>query len=133
MPNMTSWLSGYKFRQRTPAAVRAAICWQQIQDEPYSIQFYVPGVNGSPATLLAAQTVRVEPGVSGSELNIEMGLIGADTATVYGIKDHPTVTATNMKRGYRFWLSDNSVTREFELESVDEVMGQYIGRGKAVS
>lgn len=131
MPNVSSWLGGARrWGRRTAANRRAAISGMQVEDELTQIQLYRPGINGAAGTLMAAQPMRIEPGVGGGFVDIQLGMFGSDSVMVYGFRDHDVYTDTDIKAGDRFDFADNGTTRTYMIESVDDVPGQVVARGR---
>ena len=93
MPDFVNWYSS----SITPVAaeLRALMAWERIQDRPTSVTLDRGGV------AQAAQTVRLEYS-SPHTVQGEVGKAGEYDLVVFGVKDHPTVTDTNIKRGDRF-------------------------------
>lgn len=92
MPNFDAWLGSMS----QTAANRAADALRRINEKPASLVFVRNGA------AQAAQTVRVEYDRAQST---EQGA-GAQSSSrkliVFGVRDHPTVTNTNIQRGDRF-------------------------------
>ena len=65
------------------------------------------------------QTVRIDMG-RGAEQNGENTFITDQGATLFGVKDHPTVDDTDVQHGDRFFVGNN----EFEIISVAEYPGE---------
>lgn len=95
-------------RRNTPIRPqdRAADAWSRIQRNPVSVAFTRPRVvtktGTTPATVLAAQTVRIE---SDNRASAEDGIAGTAPirqAIVYGICNHATLPDTDMEEGYTF-------------------------------
>lgn len=89
------------------AATRAERIWVKIQRNPTSVIFTKPRVVSgtgtvTPETQLASQTVRI---ASDNRASVVEGVAGAApkrNAIVFGIRDHATLTDTDMAEGYTF-------------------------------
>jgi hypothetical protein len=104
------------------ASDRAVTAWKRIQDNPASIVL----VRGTPPAPLSAQTVRIEfTRGSGQEGAGEAGVSDIRLATVFGVRDHPTVTNTDIRRGDRFKYNDT----QFQVSSV----ARYAGEVQAIA
>jgi hypothetical protein len=79
-----------------PKATRALDVWRAIQGNSVSLVFRKP--NG---TDLAAQTVRLEY-ISVTDTTSAAGQGTERRLFIFGVRDHPTVTNTNIAAGYRF-------------------------------
>lgn len=90
-------------------AQRAANAWRRIQDKPTSITVERAGVDQ------AAQTVRLEAD-SGGRMAVGMGGVQhLVEAVAFGIRNHATLTDTDLAPGDRFIAS--SVTYEVIMVS----------------
>lgn len=94
MPDVTSWLGGGAAIDPAPRAIAA---WTRIQHKPSAIQLKRHGVSG----LMAAQTVRIEYSDTrgGSEVTGAGGKSSQQYLIIFGIRDHPTLPDTDIKRG----------------------------------
>jgi hypothetical protein len=99
---------------------RAVMAWRRIQDKPTSITII---------RLATAQTVRVEYGETGSEQTAAPGTGTRRNLTIFGIRDHPTETDTNIKAGDRFVL-DN---QEYRVLDIVKTIGEIQARCEVVS
>lgn len=107
---------------RTPisAADRAVSLWGIIQRDPTTIVIS-RSVEGSDDTELDPQTVRVEQdNTAASNTNIPPATVGMTRYVVYGIKDHPTETDTDIQRSDRFFMNE----RWYEVKTVIPLPGQ---------
>lgn len=75
------------------AAQRAINAWQRINDKPSSITIY------RNATAQTAQTVRLEfdDGTKQDALSKAGGTTNERELVIFGVKDHPTITTTDLK------------------------------------
>lgn len=96
MPDEAAWLAKGTLESMT-AAVRAVLTWRHIRARPTSVVL----LRG--ATLLAAQTVRIEEAPAG-ERSGPAAVSAKRSVTVFGVTGHPdaTVLDTDIQRGDRF-------------------------------
>lgn len=96
MPDIHAWASAGA--EAISAVDRAVAAWRRIQDKPTSITIK----RGT--TTLDAQTVRIEIGGTGSGWQSEggAGKSARQSATVFGVRDHPTEADTDIARDDRF-------------------------------
>ncbi len=117
MPDFQRW------RSSDQAAVSAVEAWLRIQEQPTEIAIRRESVAGGSVTL-AAQTVRIEPGNGAREdLDVRRGLNvlpGVQRAVVFGVRNHPTISDTDIQRGDRFV----SGASEFEVLAVITAAGE---------
>lgn len=113
MPNFDSWL-GNNWRLRPQETSRAAAAWKRIQDKPTEIIVRRDSVNQP------AQTVRVEVNSTASEQRSANAQPGSYTATLFGVKGHPTVDDTDLQRGDLVVIDGN----EYEVVSVVLTLGE---------
>jgi hypothetical protein len=90
------------------AARRAKRAWKRIERWPLDVVFTRPRVvqgdgTVTPEANLAAQTVRVESDNRATVVIGDAGTAPTRKLVVYGIQDHPTLPATDMEEGYRFY------------------------------
>lgn len=121
MPNFNNWLTSNI--DVVDPEQRAVLCWRRIQDRPTSVQFK------RDATLLDAQTVRIEYGETANFVRNDVS--GASTRDVWviGVEDHPTVADTNVKAGDRFTIGRLS----YQVRDVIKVPGEVQARCERVS
>lgn len=112
MPVLTNWM--------TTASNRAMDAWRRIQDKPTAITI---------ARLGTAQTVRVEYDSSVGQPNGQSIQTAQERIVVFGIKDHPTLPDTNIRRDDTFYLDDAEAS-QYVIDSVIPTLGelQAIGR-----
>lgn len=105
------------------AAARAERIWLKILRKPSSVALETPKVTTktgvTPATTLAAQTVRV---VSDNRATVVEGVAGVAptrAVVIYGVKGHPSedVADTDIKEGYTFKI-DGDTYRVTEITDV---------------
>jgi hypothetical protein len=76
-------------------------------------------------TTLAAQTVRVEVDNTASPAESAAGVAPRRRVIVYGVRNHPTLTDTDIREGYRFVL-DNDVLRCVDvIITLGEIQGIF--------
>ena len=103
---------------------RAAAAWNRINDKPTSVTFRKPD-----GTVLAAQTVRLEYDNRVSESESPAGQTPVRKLIIFGVKDHATVTDTDVAEGYRFnYLNDayrvvDTISTLGEIQAVCEAVG----------
>lgn len=96
-------------------AVRAERTWLRIQRDPVSVSFIKPRLVAgdgtvTPATALAAQTVRIAPDNRATPVEGVAGAAPRRHAIVYGVRGHPdaAVVDTDMEEGYTFQLDGDN-------------------------
>lgn len=92
MPNFDAWLGNMS----QLSAQRAADALRRINEKPASIVLVRSGA------AQAAQTVRVEYDRAQSTEQGDGAKSSNRKLIVFGVRDHPTVTNTNIQRGDRF-------------------------------
>ncbi len=121
MPSINAWLAAGGDLAALPTeteAQRAARAWRRIGDKPTSVTFKKP--NG---TTLAAQTVRLESDNSASLAESEAGAAPRRKLIIFGVRNHATVTDTDIAEGYRF-ISGNDLYRVVDIiTTLGEVQG----------
>lgn len=117
MADINAWLS--QGNEAISVTSRAVDAWNRIQRNPTSVTI----VRGQ--TTLSAQTVRVEldnATSSRAEIRGDGGGNSAQRAcVVFGVKDHPTATDTNIQRGDRFALNGQQYRVSQVLSAPGEV------------
>ena len=110
-------LSAYLSDNNAIAATnRAAAAWKRINDKPSSVTF-----KNRADTVLDAQTVRIEYDNRASETDSAAGRGPLRKLTIFGVKDHDTVTDTDIGEGYRF-IYDGDEYRVIDvIASIGEV------------
>ncbi len=123
---MTIWIGATipTAAQRTAKAQRrAAHTWRRLHDKfqpPTSVAF-----KNAAGTTLAAQTVRVEVDNTASPAESAAGVAPRRRVIVYGVRNHPTLTDTDIREGYRFVL-DNDVLRCVDvIITLGEIQGIF--------
>ena len=105
----------------TPVAInagdRARRAWLRILRRPSSVQFIRKGI------ALTAQTVRIEKGSGGSLVETSKGLVTVQTITIYGIRSHPALADTDMKRLDRLVVDGEEYTIESVVLQEGEIQG----------
>lgn len=74
--------------------------WAVINDNPVSLTFRTGA--GTP---VSAQTVRVDSDNSASDAESTSGVAPRRKLVITGVKGHPTVADTDVKKGYTFLLN----------------------------
>lgn len=105
-------------------AKRAANAWRRIQDKPSSVAFRKPD-----GTTLAAQTVRVEYDNRARVVESAAGAAPSRTLIVFGIRDHATLTDTDMAEGYRFVTGNDEYRCVDILLTLGEIQGVFEATG----
>jgi hypothetical protein len=95
VPNINNYIGG----EAIDEAPRAVTAWGRIQEKPSTIT-----VRRETGAMVAAQTVRVEYGAFGSEVDSATGKASDRGLIVFGIKGHPTLPDTDIERGDKFML-----------------------------
>ena len=95
---------------------RAAAAWKRINDKPASVAFKKPD-----GTVLAAQTVRLEYDNRASESEAVSGRTPVRKLIIFGVRDHTTVTDTDVAEGYRFVLSGDEYRVVDTIETLGEI------------
>ncbi|KAB2861023.1 MAG: hypothetical protein K8L91_07940 [Anaerolineae bacterium] len=94
MPSISGWLGNTNI-PIVDEETRAAAAWNRIQDRPTSITLY------RNESALGAQTVRLEYSEATTSAQMQ-GVAGQPSERqliVFGVRNHPTVAATNIQRG----------------------------------
>lgn len=95
MPDFNDWIGTGVFGPNTTA--RAVRAWNRIRDREALVTIKRGG------STVAAQTVRIEPDTASNEVSGDGGGSSSrQMATVFGVKDHPTVSDTDIQRGDQF-------------------------------
>lgn len=94
--NFNAWLNNPVVIDATE---RASAAWNRIAQKPSSIAF-----KNRAGTILDVQTVRIEYDSRASESTSAAGEAPVRKLTIFGVKDHATVTDTDIGEGYRFVL-----------------------------
>jgi len=96
-----------------PKATRALDVWRSIQGNSTTVTFRrLDGTNA------AEQTVRLEY-ISVSEADSAAGQGALRKLMIFGVRDHPTVANTDMKKGYRF----NYLGKQYTVLDVEVKQG----------
>lgn len=120
MVNFSAWLAD---SDAIAAAPRAAMAWRRIQDKPTPVNFKRP--NG---TNVGAQTVRVELSETRRDADSAAGSQQVRDAVIFGVRDHDTVTDTDVKSGYTFVLNN----KQYRVADVVETLGEVQARCEVV-
>lgn len=119
--NIDLWLSD---TTAIDANGRAAAAWNRINDKPTSVAFKKPD-----GAVLAAQTVRLEYDNNASQSEDVSGETAVRKLIVFGVREHSTVTDTDVAEGYRFiyrndeyWCVDTILTIG-EIQAIFEAKG----------
>lgn len=120
MLDFNSWLGETAVIDVAP---RAVLAWNRINDKPTSVVFRTAaGVD------LAAQIVRIESDSTATQRESTAGQAPTRKIIVFGVQDHPAVTDTDMKEGYRF----NYLNDQYLIMDVISTLGELQGIGEAV-
>lgn len=111
MIDIGAWLSSGGGEPAAQEATRAALAYKRILDKKTDVAFRTPA-----GTILSAQSVRIESDSSASQSMSAAGKSAARRVIVFGVRNHPTITATDIKPGYRFVLNSE------ELRCVDVIL-----------
>jgi hypothetical protein len=109
---MSSLFAGWKTSEN-----RSADAWRRIQDKPTTITLK----RGT--TKLDPQTVRVEFSSGASEQRGEASVPSFLSVTIFGVKDHPSVSDTDIQKGDRVVLENT----EYEVVGVIASIGEMQG------
>ncbi len=93
---MVDPLAWYAHRHEDASARRAVDAWERIQDNAASVVIMRGSSN------LSAQTVRVELVREGQDRMGAAGQAGVWRVVVFGVRNHPTQTDTDIQKGDRF-------------------------------
>lgn len=123
MVNFNAWMAGNNFPYTSITSGRAVDAWRRISDKPTSITVK----RGT--SLLSAQTVRIEYDSGVQEVETPAGEKSVQKLIVFGVKDHPAVTNTDLQRGDRFVLNN----LEFEVMAIVYQTGEIQAQAEARS
>lgn len=101
---------------------RAVDAWSRIQADTSSVVIVRDGPS------LAAQTVRVEFSGTGEESQNATGRSGRQRVVIFGVKNHPTVTDTNIQARDRFVINE----KQFEVITVITPPGEVQAFAEAI-
>lgn len=115
MPSIAGWLGSSDIRDAiNDEGMRAVAAWGRINDRPSSITLYRDRV----VLPTGAQTVRLEysEATTSAQKEGKAGMPSERQLIVFGVRDHPTVSNTDIERGDRFkhggdWYSVVDVIR----------------------
>lgn len=124
--DLSAWLSAGNSALRPTAneAQRAALAWRRINDKPASIAFRTQA-----GSTLAAQAVRIESDSNASQSMSDAGKAATRRIVIFGVRNHETVTDTDIEAGYRFVYGSS----EYRVVSVVATLGEVQGVSEAVS
>ena len=94
---------------------RALRAWNLIQRDPSSVTLLRQGAKLDP------QTMRVELSSGGRTNDMPVGLIGTQIVVLFGIKDHPTLPDTDIKRLDRAVIDNKEYTIDVLIDAPGEV------------
>ena len=97
MARLENWLINSNDFDHDAESAQSILAYQRINDNPTSVSFRKP--NG---TTLDPQTVRIESYNTARETSSVATTGPARRVIIYGIRNHPTLTDTNIAEGYRF-------------------------------
>lgn len=124
--DFSAWLGASTSLDTSPAndeAERAALAWRRIQQKPSSVAFRT-----NAGATIAAQTVRVEFDNVASPSTGNAGIAGKRGVVVFGIRNHASLSDTDIKDGYRFVIGND----EFRCNAVIDTLGERQGLFEAV-
>lgn len=121
MPDFNQWLTEGG-PEGTPApsltaSRRAALAWRRIQEKPTSVSFRTR------TGVLAPQSVRLESDSQTRPAQSAAGLAPARRVVIFGVRDHDTVSDTDIAEGYRFVYLDDEYTVLDVILTLGEVQG----------
>jgi hypothetical protein len=117
MPDLATMLSAR-------SSNRAIDAWRRISEKATSVVFKTAS-----GTSLPAQSVRLEYDSTASQSESAAGVGNKLKLIVFGVRGHPTVADTNIKKGYRFVREK----REYEVMSVIVQTGEVQGIAETVN
>lgn len=103
---------------------RAVDAWKRISEKPTSVT-----MKQDDGTAVAAQTVRIEWDSTSSEAAGPGGQSSIRRGTMFGVRNHPTVTDTNVQRGNRFALNSYQYRVIDVLTTLGEVQARFEAMG----
>lgn len=113
--SLHTWLSSNPFLPTSAesAVTESTLAWQTIQQNPRSIVFKTAsGVE------LAAQTVRIDSDNRPNMMESASGIAPKRKLVVFGVRNHPTVANTDIKKGYTFSLPESNTDRYVVLDVI---------------
>ena len=125
--SLSSWFGIASALAPTPTATeaqRAALAWKRIQDKPTSVTF-----KNTAGTVLAAQTVRIESDSLARPATSEAGMTATRRVVVFGIRNHATLTNTDIKEGYTFILDNDEYRCVDTILTLGEIQGIFEAAG----
>lgn len=127
MPSLDAWLADTGDLAALPTemeATRAALAWRRINDKPTSVTFRTPA-----GVTLSAQTVRIESANTASEAMSDAGLAPERYVIIFGIRNHATLTNTDMQEGYTFNYLNDQYRIIDTILTLGEIQGTAEARG----
>lgn len=121
MVNLDLWLSD---TTAIDANGRASAAWNRINDKPTPVAFKKPD-----GTVLTAQTVRLEYDNVATQSEDVSGETAVRKLTIFGVRDHSTVTDTDMKEGYRFIHQNDEYRCVDTILTIGEIQGIFEAKG----
>lgn len=118
-----TWLSSGGGEPAAQEATRAALAWRRIQDKPTEVVFIRPP--GGRNEFVDPQTVRIESDSTASSTVAPSGKNAKRRFVVFGIRNHATLTDTDMEEGYRFVYEDEELRCESVIVTLGEVQGLF--------
>lgn len=125
--SVSSWLNDTGDLAAIPTALvedRAALAWRRINDKPTSVVFKTPA-----GATLSAQTVRIEPDNQADMAASEAGMGQVRKIVIFGVRDHATVTDTDIDDGYRFNYQGDEYRCVGILTTIGEIQGYFEATG----
>lgn len=113
MANLAGWLAGSDQWDLDPMsndAAMAVINWDIILQDSVSVRF------NTGSSILNPQTVRLESDGRANPVLSAAGIAPKRGLVIFGIRNHPTVTDTDIQEGYYFnYLGDQYTIRDVIL------------------
>ena len=101
MPDLYGYLAQREHRGIDNVA-RAVEAWKRIEDRSSSIVVW----RGNPPAAQTAQTVRIEFDVERGRFEKDAGTAAVKRGVIFGVRDHPTETDTDLQKDDRVTLAD---------------------------
>jgi hypothetical protein len=120
MANLSAFYANDVLGSPLSAAQRAINAWLRIGDKPSSITIY------RNAVAQTAQTVRLEfdDGTKQDTLSKAGGTTNERELVIFGVKDHPTITATNLQDDDTFSYENQN----YQVKGVINLPGEVQAR-----
>lgn len=125
--NISSWLGIASVLTATPTATeqqRAALAWRRILDKSTAVAF-----KNTAGTIIAAQTLRIETDSNASVAESAAGATAKRRVIVFGIRNHATLTNSDIKEGYRFIFDGDELRCVDTILTLGEIQGVFESAG----